>query len=164
MLNLLKKALFIFVILIFIFFQYLLGQSNHVDRRFRSSLKSINKINLTESGLYKPFLFTVDDKGNIAIFDYAKYALAYISNRNNYDDITYFSKGLGGGPREFRNPTDIKFGPKGKIWIADPHQARISIWSSNGKLFDTFNHDKILPTAVAVNKEIYFIKAQRYSS
>lgn len=156
------KSILLFVIILG-FFHHSFAQTDNIERSFSHTLQPIDKISLADFDLYKPSLFTVDTEGNIALFDYGKYALAYLKG-SNYEDLSYFSQGLGGGPREFRNPTDIKFGPEGKIWLADPQQARISVWNSNGKLEDTFNHDKLLPKEIAVNKKTYLIMSQDYSS
>jgi outer membrane protein assembly factor BamB len=40
----------------------------------------------------------------------------------------------GGGPGEFANPTSLSVGPNGKLWIYDPEQDRMSIFTGSGKL------------------------------
>lgn len=161
-----RISIYILLITVFELICYIpitIAQDDTGNRNIVDSPTKIDEIDLAALEIFKPYLFDVDREGNIVIFDYGEHALIYIP-KNNYNRVRYFSKGLGGGPREFRNPTDLKFSPTGTIWLADPEQARISIWNKNGTLQKTFNHDRTLPAAIAVTEISYLIRARDYSS
>jgi len=158
-----KNYLFIIIFLIFAFINNAFGQRNTYKRNIRHSLTQVKKINLAHLGIYKPEMLAVDKQGNIAMYDYGKNGLVLLPKKN-YNQAKWLSQGLGGGPRQFRNPTDLKFGPSDKIWLTDPEQARISIWSKNGSLDTTFNHRQILPKAIAITRNAYIVMARQYSS
>lgn len=157
------KVLFLFLVVGFIVCNISFAQTQTIDRTFDASIALIEKISLEDLEIYRPSLFAVDEEGNIAIYDYAKHALLYLPEQN-YRDIHYFAQGLGRGPGEFRNPTDLKFSPDGNIWLTDPEQARISVWTREGELVRTFNHGNIIPEEIGFTHSNYLICAQAYSS
>lgn len=133
-----------------------------VDRISNYSLVPINEINLTDLDIYRPNLFSVDDNsGNIAIYSYADHRVHFIPNGSL--TVREYGNGLGGGPEEFRNPTDIDFDESGNFWVSDPHQARISMWSPDSGLTGTINYEYSVPEKLAISDNFYVIKDQVYS-
>lgn len=114
-------------------------------------------VDLSEYDLFKPSLLTSDNDHNVYIYDYGHHEIYKFSDG---DLALTFGEGLGGGPEEFRNPTDIQYNPfENTIWIVDPQQLRISVWSTDGELIrtNTFNSPESVPSKVA------FIDENRYA-
>ncbi|MDZ7773654.1 MAG: hypothetical protein U5K31_13080 [Balneolaceae bacterium] len=133
-----------------------------VDRNFSYDLILKNDLNITDLDIYRPYLFSVDDNsGNMAVYSYADHRAYIIFNDSK--SVKIYGKGQGGGPEEFRNPTDIKFDKSGNFWIADPHLARISMWSPDSGLIGTINHQFAVPEKISVSEEFYVLKDQTYS-
>lgn len=116
-------------------------------------------LNLADQDIYKAIMFSVAGS-NIYFFDYGEYRL--IRYRDGAFDT--IAKGIGGGPQEFRNPTGLATDNKGNIWVADPEQARVSIWNSRGELLDTFNHNNSIPEGIAVYEDYYMLRVREFSS
>src|SRR5699024_1948847 len=155
-LFLFKQLKIYLVLLLFLIVpSQIFGQERHII----SLPPAVKVINLAKHNIFEPGLFSVY-KGSIAIFDYGSYSL--INYKGGKFNI--IAEGIGGGPQEFRNPTDLKTNENGNIWVADPEQARISIWNQNGKLLKTFNHGHSLPIGVAPFKDKYIVKNLKYSS
>lgn len=133
------------------------------DRDFIFSLRLDSELNLSSYTIFRPDLFSVNDRnGDLVIYSYASHTIKY--KRSQSDKFIEFGEGRGGGPREFRNPTDITFDPQGNFWLVDPHQARISVWSPDSGLIKTFNHESTLSERITVSSEFYALKLQSYSS
>lgn len=119
------------------------------ERIFTNPPEHQHKINLTELEIFGPMIMRVAHDGGIALYDYAIFN-GYFFPPDNYSSPVSIGDGKGGGPREFVNPTDIAFDTEGNIWIADPQQGRISIWSRTGDLLRTINPAPRQPHRIAL--------------
>lgn len=132
--------------------------SQSIVAQDRSYLEINEKIvvDLSEYDIYKPLLLTVDNDQNAYIYDNGYHRVYKFING---DLALTFGEGLGGGPEEFRNPTNMLYNPfENTIWIVDPQQLRISVWSTEGELVrtNTFSAPENVPSKVA------FIDENRY--
>lgn len=153
------------IIHLILFISFLSGflTDDSEGRVFDFSLKLKSEINLSSNNIFRPGLISVNDSnGDLVIYSYASHTIKY--KRSASDKFIEFGEGKGGGPREFQNPTDVTFDPQGNFWLADPHQARISIWSPDSGLIRTFNHESTLSERITVASEFYALKLQSYSS
>lgn len=94
-------------------------------------------LNLEENDFFDIHYFALDNKGNIAAFDYGHHRLIYFP-ANNPDDYKFYSEGKGRGPGEYILIRDIEFDVDGNIWILDMEQAKLDVWSRKGFLKQSF--------------------------
>lgn len=128
------------------------------QKRVFKEISKIDEIVLDDIGIYGPFILDADNNENLVLYESVggKKQIVYLSASNRYKDPVFIGKGIGGGPEEFRSPKDVKFDRKGHIWVADPKQARISIWKNDGSLIRTMSLDHLLPAVIALQKNVFF--------
>ena len=96
-------------------------------------LTLINDINLSDEGVYKAHSLTMNDRGDIAIFDYGETRLIHFNIESQI--FNKIKKGIGRGPGEFKRVKNLKIS-RDKIYIADLDKSSIIVWRTNGE-FDT---------------------------
>lgn len=69
--------------------------------------------------------------------------------------------GVGNGPGEFENPTDLSLGPDGRLYVLDPGNARISVFNADGGLHGDFPVDRPLLSIVATDDGVVGSKVIR---
>lgn len=144
----------------------LFGIEQQADRRTYMEAfdrTPVHQIDLEELELYRPEIIDADSKGNLAIFDYSQFKIFYFPNDFS-GAYTTFGSGKGRGPDEFINPTDLKFDEKGNVWLIDPSQARLTIWSSNGDILKTVTPKPVIPERLAISQTSYGILSNSYRS
>lgn len=108
------------------------------DARTYQKIEPDKILNLGDEGIFQPVHMTADDKGGIAVYDYGVDNLLLIDTSEQ--SIKQIGEGLGGGPKQFSNPTGLSYDSyNGHFWLTDPQQARISIWSTEGGLIKSIS-------------------------
>lgn len=135
------------------------------ERSGRDTLEFVAKlIDLEDEGLYDLNFLDIDSKGNLIAFDFGINKIVYFPV-TTYKGYKLFGEGLGGGPKEFRNPYDLKFDSNGNIWLTDIDAGRISQWSADGELLQTFPPSKkyVRPARLAVCEDsTLFVLSDQY--
>lgn len=115
-------------------------------------------LSLDDNDIFNPTLMAMGENGNICIYDYGVHQLFFY---NIFDQVLKaYGEGLGGGPKEFRNPTSLYFNRyNSQFWLTDPEQARISFWKSDGELTGSLAFPDASSTATKALplSEIYFV-------
>jgi len=93
--------------------------------------------------LLDPQLLAVDES-TLYVFDYGDLALKAFSLRG---DPRWTLGRAGGGPGEFRNPTDLKATPRG-VWVIDPGNVRLTLVSHEGAVLETLTMGREISTAI----------------
>lgn len=108
------------------------------DARIYQEIEPERILNLGEEGIFQPALLAVDNNGSVAIYDYGVHNLFLIDTSDRF--VNQIGEGLGGGPKQFSNPTGLSYDSyNGHFWLTDPQQARISIWSTEGGLIKSIS-------------------------
>jgi streptogramin lyase len=79
----------------------------------------------------------VDAEGGIYVLDTQAAEIRVFDARGRY---RYTIGQEGAGPREFRGPVGMAWDPDGRIWVADPGNARYSVFTPAGDLVETIPH------------------------
>ncbi len=148
-------------ILLFIFIPSVLNAQ--VKSRLIEKIEFERLLTLSDVEIYKPTLFTVDKDDYSFIYDYGNHKIYKIGS-GSLDKS--FGEGLGGGPKEFRNPTALNYDiSEDNIWLSDPSQARISIWDNVGHLVKTLafdNSSEVPIESYPISKDKYVWRPKNY--
>jgi len=136
---------------------------------FEAVPELVKKINFEislDSTIYKPDFCTFDKSGNIFVIDYSTFYIHKFSLSNDTKGYkhSYFGNGKGKGPGEFINPTDFDI-YKGKIYITDPANGCIEVYSTNGKYLERINlSNNIVPERTVILNDNIVVCSQGYCS
>lgn len=121
-------------------------------------------LSLDDKGIFSPTLMAMDEEENIGIYDYGVHQLFFYNVADQM--LEAHGEGLGGGPKEFRNPTSLSYDSYNRqFWLNDPQQARISIWKPDGKLVETLsivNASSIATKVLPVSEKYYVWQPKTY--
>lgn len=120
-------------------------------RVFKGSPELLKRIKLEDHDIFQPSLLSAAPEDYIAFYDYSAHKI--VTYNVNMGAINLLGEGLGGGPKEFRNPLGLMFDGQGNIWVADPKQARLTKWGVNGEILASFSTDKVIPSRLVVTPE-----------
>ncbi len=118
-----------------------------------------------DSMIYRPTFCKFDEAGNIYVMDYSTFYIHKFSPvKNSHRYIhTYFGRGKGKGPGEFVNPTDLKI-YKDKIYIADPSNACVEVYSTSGKFIKWITlENHLLPMRLAIINNQLIIEPEAHT-
>lgn len=108
--------------------------------------------------LYRPTLLTLDDQGNVYVFDYGDMRVKSFNPDGTL--AGKYGEGRGQGPGEFANPTDLKVDGDGNIWVADPVTSRVTVFNQDGSLQNTYSSD-LPPYRIVITDGGYTILKQQ---
>ncbi|MFP8488530.1 hypothetical protein ACKGJO_05460 [Gracilimonas sp. Q87] len=136
------------------------SENSNVERVFKTDvLNEIGTVYLSEVELFRPTLYAFDtDLNKLFVYDYG--------HRNLYSvflepleeslkvlELNEVGNGVGSGPKEFRNPTDICI-TGDKVIVIDSDLARVTIWDVDSEtLLSSFRPRKFVPFRIACNEE-----------
>lgn len=129
---------------------------------------------LIELGKFYPSDFDLFRSQLIAYSGRDKYISVYDYAENNLFGITIgfedqlqvlekniIGKGLGSGPGEFRNPTDICVSGTAEgsqVFVTDPNLARVSYWNIESEIFvNSFSTTRFIPFRIACTKQLVIL-------
>jgi hypothetical protein len=103
------------------------------------SKRKITRV-LTIGGEKNPILenavkVAADGQGNFYILDFGAHNVKKFSPRGEM--IRSFGNGKGQGPGEFLFPADLLIDNAGKVWITDPMNGRIDVFTPDGRLAES---------------------------
>jgi hypothetical protein len=126
----------------------------NVDKRIYSTNKPkiVSCIILDSLEIYRPTFCDIDKYGNIYIFDYSNFDIFKYHTVNNSWERFDIRKGK--GPGELINPTDFVIDNE-EVYIADPSNGRIEMYSIGGKYLKYIANKAIRPyRIVQINDEL----------
>lgn len=97
--------------------------------------------------LFRPLQVLTDSMENIYILDFDDRSVKKFSKDGTY--LRTFGYGKGKGPGELSNPTDFDIAPDGSVWVCDPINGFITVFSSHGAVEKTVRLSKETPLRVA---------------
>lgn len=134
----------------------IIQQKSNVERYYKTTdISSLASIYLSDYEFYRTELFSITAGKELVFYDFNKKNLFKSSSITNTGElfIHAIGDGVGSGPGEFRNPTDLCITEtiKGeKIVIIDPVLSRVSIWNANtGELENSFRSKDVIPFRVS---------------
>ncbi|MEO9887423.1 MAG: hypothetical protein ABJR05_06350 [Balneola sp.] len=141
--------------------QAIIKNNNATKERvfINDTLLKVGSFFLSDYELYRAPIFQIDiSSDKLFAYDYSQknlFRLDLVDYKiNGYESI---GNGLGSGPGEFRNPTDIcvlSSTESNKVIIIDADLSRVSIWDVNSEEFTkSFKTKKIVPFRVACSDE-----------
>lgn len=110
-----------------------------------------------DSPLLRPGPMAVIDSA-LVLFDYGDARLKAFHLETG---ALLWQAGRGGaGPGEFRNPTDVKADPEGRIWVLDPPNLRISVFDAGGAFLRSIRtHEPLFRLGTVSDREVLAIRS-----
>ncbi|MDZ7807122.1 MAG: hypothetical protein U5K71_08390 [Gracilimonas sp.] len=136
------------------------SENSKIERVFKANLlNEIGTVYLSDVELFRPTLYAFEtDLNKLFVYDYGHrnlYSVLLESLTENTDvaKLKEVGAGVGSGPKEFRNPTDMCI-TDNKVIVIDPDLARVTIWDVNSEtLLSSFRPKKFVPFRIACNEE-----------
>jgi hypothetical protein len=91
--------------------------------------------NADAGDLLNPLILRTDGSDHAYVVDYGDFTVKKVSPEGRI--VGTFGKGRGQGPGELNNPTDLAIAPNGEVWVCDPPNGSITIFSPDGAIRDT---------------------------
>ncbi len=134
------------------------------DRIFKDvELAKSKEVMLSDYGIYEPALLSVNDRGDLVIFDYSEFKIAYTSI-DELDFKLFERGGRGRGPAEFQMVKDLKLDNEGNIYLTDRDKGTVVQWNTDGEFIKEFKPNKNLPSPARLtrcpNGTIYVLSDQ----
>lgn len=150
------KPLFLLLFFVLVLQSSYAQKNRDVQRTFKENIfKATNSFAPDDYDLFRAVIFTYSSKsGKQYVYDYSQKNLFGINfNDKKVTELFEIGKGVGSGPGEFRNPTDIcinKTDDGEKLVIIDTDLSRVSIWNIESNIFEnSFKPKKFSPFRVA---------------
>ncbi len=141
----------------------LINKKNGPRKFISCNVIETKKINIEEN-VFRPTFCKFDNDMNLYILDYSTMKIhKYHFSGDSCEHIS-FGKGIGQGPGELGNPTDLCISGE-RIYIVNPPTAAIEVYSTNGNYIKriSFNNGKI-PSRIVVIKDKLIVRPQEIGS
>jgi len=100
----------------------------------------VNEIILFEHGVYNPVMIKTYNTDVVYVLDHNTKIVTRINVTSNTKEAIY-GNGLGEGPGESKMVSDFDVSENGDVFLVDPSQGKISVFSENGDFLEDLKMD-----------------------
>lgn len=100
--------------------------------------------------IYAPLDVETDNQGNIYVLDWPDLSVKKYDASGRF--LQQYGKGKGQGPGEIEEPSDLAVDDHGRIWVCDPANGRLTLFSADGSVYRIIKMN-LQPSRVVVRSD-----------